>query len=125
MKILVLEDDEALRYTFSFSLSQQGFSVTEAPTLQAAERSLLAQRPDVAILDLMIGGQDSLGIANLLALLSPRTETIFVTGSNRFPNAELFQMNNYVAAVLRKPVDVRNLVDLIWHLGRCPRSKCT
>ncbi len=123
MHILLLEDDHAMRYTFSIELRRQGFDVTEAGNLQAAETALLVHRPDVAVLDLMIGREVSLNLAGLLALLSPGTETIFVTGSDMFPNAELFQMNIPVAAVLRKPVDLRQLTELLHHIDQHPRSE--
>ena len=116
MRVLILEDDGNLRYTFAVAFSQQGHDVTQAACLQDAERALLENRPDVAVLDLMIGDQNSIDIASLLALLSPKTEIIFVTGSCKFPNAELFQLVAPVAAVLRKPVDVQHLVDLVSHI---------
>lgn len=122
MRILLLEDNEYLRYTFSAALLQHGFDVTASDSIPEAENALLDQRPDVAVLDLMIGDETSLAVAELAAVLSPKTEIIFVTGSGMFPHAELFDLQVPVAAVLRKPVDIAHLVEIVSHIDRHPKS---
>lgn len=121
MRVLLLEDDEHLRYTFSAAFMQHGFDVTASASIADAETSLLNQRPDVAVLDLMIGDETSLAVADLTALLSPSTEIIFVTGSGMFPHAELFHLQTSVAAVLRKPVDITQLIEIVSHIDRHPK----
>jgi len=85
----------------------------------------LNQRPHVAVLDLMIGNETSLPIAHLMAVLSPKTEIIFVTGSGMFPHAELFNVPASVAAVLRKPVNIEQLIEVVSHIDRHPSRGLT
>lgn len=121
MDVLLLEDDDALRYTYAEALELRGDCVREAASVEDAEHVLLATRPDIAVLDLLVGSENSIGIANLLAFMSPKTEIIFVTGSSMFPHAELHQMHPKVAAVLRKPVDLLQLTELVSHIEGRPR----
>lgn len=120
MQILLLEDDCALRYTFSSALEKQGHSVTQAATLLEATCALRHMKPHVAVLDLMLGSRHSLDLASELAIRSPRTEIVYVTGSGMFPYAEFYQMQLPIAAVLRKPVDLKQLIEVISHIARNP-----
>ena len=120
MQVLIVEDDCALRYTFSFALEQQGHSITQAATLQDAAHALWHLKPQVAVLDLMLGKQHSLDFASELAIRSPGIEIVYVTGSGMFPNAEFYQMQLPIAAVLRKPVDLVQLIEVVSHIARNP-----
>jgi two-component system catabolic regulation response regulator CreB len=51
-KILVVEDEPAIAESIAYSLRRDGFTVTVAPTLAAAERE--AQNADLVVLDLML-----------------------------------------------------------------------
>lgn len=123
MRVLLLEDDDHLRYTFRAALLQQDHAVTASANIAEAEDALLNQRPDVAILDLMVGNETSLPVADLTAVVSPNTEIIFVTGSGLFPHAELFHLQASVAAVLRKPVDIQHLIEIVSHIYRHPKPR--
>jgi len=51
-KILVVEDEPAIAESIAYSLRRDGFTVTVAPTLAAAERE--ASNADLVVLDLML-----------------------------------------------------------------------
>jgi two-component system catabolic regulation response regulator CreB len=54
-KILVVEDEPAIAESLAYSLRRDGFAVTMAPSLLAAEREALGTEvPDLVVLDLML-----------------------------------------------------------------------
>ena len=58
-RILSVEDDEAIRGLIKHALSQSGFEVAEAGSGQAAIEQVRGSHFDLAILDLMLGGDIS------------------------------------------------------------------
>jgi len=53
-RILLVEDDEAIRRMVAFNLSRAGFEMIEAGDCQAARVALTDQRPDLILLDWML-----------------------------------------------------------------------
>lgn len=123
MRVLLVEDDDELRYAFATALKQHGISTLGVASVPAALHVLSGFKPHVALLDLILGDQTSLDLAGQLAVRSPDTEIVYVTGSDLFPHAEFFQMHLPIAAVLRKPVDLLQLVELVSHIARNPSSR--
>ncbi len=65
-KVLVVEDEPALRETLAYNLSRQGYHVlTAADGLAALEIARQAQ-PDAMILDIMLPGMDGLEVCRIL-----------------------------------------------------------
>src|SRR5256885_6253590 len=58
-KALVVDDDPALRMLMRVNLELDGFAVSEAETLDQAKESLAGGRPDVVLLDVHVGREDS------------------------------------------------------------------
>lgn len=54
IKVLVVEDEEAIREMLELSLTQSGFVVSTAENVQAAERLLEEVLPDLILLDWML-----------------------------------------------------------------------
>ena len=115
--VLVLEDDAGLRFAFTEALELAGHSVLPAGDAEAAISLLKRNTPDVLVLDLMIGRNYSTDVANYAAFSTPDAEVIFVTGSGLFPKGELFDMSRNARLVLRKPVDLRELTDMVTHVA--------
>jgi two-component system phosphate regulon response regulator OmpR len=65
-KILVVDDDLRLRDLLKRYLSEQGFTVETVPDVQAMERALSRVRYDLAVLDLMLPGEDGLAACRRL-----------------------------------------------------------
>ncbi|KIN67406.1 response regulator [Sulfitobacter donghicola] len=115
MKILILEDDSALRFALTEILEDAGHLAFAAASIPAACEILNQVTPDLLLLDLMIGPIASIQVADLAGYRAPGAEVIYVTGSNKFPNGELFQLSRNASWVLRKPVDFRELKSIIAH----------
>ena len=82
--IMIVEDEAPIRQILSMHLSLVGHSVREAQDAAAA-RALLAQgAPDLALLDVMLPGEDGFSLApDLMALGTP---VLFVTARTAVPD---------------------------------------
>ena len=65
-KILVVDDDLRLRDLLKRYLTEQGFGVDTAPDAAAMDRQLQRVRYDLIVLDLMLPGEDGLGVCRRL-----------------------------------------------------------
>jgi two-component system KDP operon response regulator KdpE len=71
-KVLVIDDERAIRKLLRMGLSTQGYEILEAPDGQIA-LELLAQEPDMVILDLGLPGVKGL---DLLKTIRSRSESV-------------------------------------------------
>lgn len=117
MKVLVLEDDPALRFALSQILEEAGHIAYVASDVPEACEILNQVTPDLLLLDLMIGPIDSIQVADLAGYRAPDAEVIYLTGSNKFPNGELFQLSKNASWVLRKPIDFYELAAMLRHVA--------
>ena len=65
-RILVVEDDEALRFTIAHNLKREGYAVSTAARGDDALKAAREQRPDLIVLDLMLPGVDGLQVCRIL-----------------------------------------------------------
>ncbi len=66
MRVLVVDDDRAVRESLRRSLEFNGYTIDLAPSGQAALESVAAGRPDAMVLDLMMPGMDGLEVCRRL-----------------------------------------------------------
>lgn len=57
IKIALVEDDENLRFLVAERLEAEGYTVVEAADGVAAEKMILAEQPDIVLLDWMLPGK--------------------------------------------------------------------
>lgn len=81
-KILVLDDDSRLRDLLQRYLTEQGFQVTVAETVQTLNRLWLRERFDLLILDLMLPEEDGLSICRRLRGTGDTTPIIMLTAKS-------------------------------------------
>jgi len=123
MDVLVLEDDSSLRFALIQFLDEIGHKTFAAADMPEALEILKRETPDLLLLDLMIGPKDSLPLADLAGYRCPDAEIIYMTGSNKFPNGELFTFAKNVSWVLRKPIDFVELGAMLTHIeASCPKD---
>ncbi|MCF2870496.1 response regulator [Octadecabacter sp. G9-8] len=116
LKVLVLEDDPALRFALTQVLEDCGHLAYAASDIPAACEILNQVTPDLLLLDLMIGPVDSIQVADLAGYRIPDAEIIYLTGSNKYPNGELFELSKNASWVLRKPIDFNELKAMLAHV---------
>ena len=110
-RALVVDDDAALRMLCRVNLEFGGFAVREAGTVAEAETQIAAERPDVVLLDVHLGGErtDDL-LAQIRAAGIP---VALVTGS-----VDLREYEDRADAVLGKPFVPQTLVETARRLAR-------
>ena len=75
VRVLVVEDEWAMRLLYRVNLEAEGMEVSEASDGEAALALARAQRPDVVVLDVMMPGLDGWAVAERLAA-DPETRAI-------------------------------------------------
>ncbi len=74
-KILIVEDEEAIRDMLGYALMKEGFRCEEAADTDAARLKLKSSRPDLILLDWMLPGMSGIDYARRLRSL-PETRDI-------------------------------------------------
>lgn len=65
-KVLVVEDEETLRFTLEHNLKREGYKVITAARGDDALQMAREQRPDLIVLDVMLPGLDGIQVCRLL-----------------------------------------------------------
>ena len=79
-RILLVDDDDELRYAYATHLTANGFVVEEAADVGAASRSFEAARPDIAILDYRLPDGTAFDLLPKFKELEPTVPIIVLTG---------------------------------------------
>jgi DNA-binding response OmpR family regulator len=114
--VLVVDDDMPLRGMLSAALRQHGFQVLLAGDGREAQRVLTLQRPSIILLDLMmpdVNGWDFLQTLKETGFIGQIPVIVISAHLHVDPQAVL-QMG--VSALLPKPFNLPELIDLIEHL---------
>src|SRR5580700_7307408 len=111
-RILLVEDDEELRYAYAAHLTANGFLVEEAGDLAAALKVFAAARPDIAILDFRLPDGTALDLLPKFKELEPTISIIVLTG---FGSMELgvSLIKNGAEQCLAKPVEPSALLMIV------------
>ena len=121
-RILLVEDDEELRYAYAAHLTANGFLVEEAADMAAAHKSFVAARPDVAVLDFRLPDGDALGLLPKFKELEPTVPIIVLTG---FGSMELGVqlIKSGAEQCLAKPVESSALLMIVHKLLENSRNQ--
>lgn len=109
-RALVVDDDPALRMLCRVNLQIEGFAVREASTVAEADAAVVAERPDVVLLDVHLNAEQTTGL--LERLRGDGIPVVLVTGS-----VDIDEYRDRADAVLAKPFDPRVLVDVAQRLA--------
>lgn len=108
LSILLIDDEPTLREPLAEYLAGQGFAVTEAASAAAA-RSLLNQAtPDIALLDIMMPGEDGLSLCRHL-VETRKLPVIFLTARTE-PTDRIVGLELGADDYIVKPFEPRELV---------------
>ncbi len=79
MKVLVADDDRAIRESLTTALELHGYEVTACRDGVEALAAFRAARPDVLVLDVMMPGVDGLGVCRVLRAEGDRIPILMLT----------------------------------------------
>jgi two-component system response regulator MprA len=79
MKVLVADDDRAIRESLTTALEINGYDVTACEDGVEALATFRASRPDVLVLDVMMPGVDGLGVCRVLRAEGDRVPILMLT----------------------------------------------
>jgi two-component system, cell cycle response regulator CpdR len=108
IRILLAEDEEAMRTYLARALENAGYDVTAVDRGTAALPYLERERFDLLLSDIVMPEMDGIELAQHCAEISPETKVIFITGFAAVTlkaNREAPQ-----AKVLSKPFHLKDLV---------------
>jgi two-component system KDP operon response regulator KdpE len=104
VRVLVVDDDAALRLLCRVNLELDGFAVREAATVADAEEALAAERPDVVLLDVHLGNEATHDL--LARIRADGIPVALVTGS-----VDIQDYRDQADAVIGKPFNPQALVE--------------
>ncbi|MPQ44499.1 response regulator transcription factor [Clostridium tarantellae] len=79
MKILLVEDEESIRGFLRINFQRENFDVIECETGEEGLRKAAIEKPDVAILDVMLPGINGFDVCQKLRELFPKIGIIMLT----------------------------------------------
>jgi DNA-binding response OmpR family regulator len=116
-RVLVIDDDLPLRGMLAAALRQHGFQVLLAGDGAEGQRALMIHQPHVILLDLAmpeVNGWDFLQRLQETGHIG-KVPIIVVSAHLRVEPQAILQMG--VSAILPKPFNLTDLIDLIEHLA--------
>lgn len=112
-RVLIVEDESMVNRFYKHALEQNGFTVFQVSTGEAAVEAALRNFFDIAVIDLKLPGRlDGLATFRVLKALHPEMKGIIITGyGTRQLLIEALRLG--VEGWLEKPVTVTDLVDTV------------
>jgi NtrC-family two-component system response regulator AlgB len=83
----VIDDEESIRKMLRLCLEGAGYRVTLAPTGEAGVAAAKRAPPDLALVDLRLGGMDGIAVTRALAQEAPTSAVIIMTAHATIDNA--------------------------------------
>jgi DNA-binding response OmpR family regulator len=112
-KLLLVEDELDIVSCFKEYFEIKKFTVSTCPTGEEALTLLENEKPDIAVLDLLLAGKlDGLGVLREANKLSPSTKVIMLTGSDTI-ETEKEARKIGISRYLHKPVGIKELHSVI------------
>ncbi len=84
-KILIVDDEESIRFTFENFLSNEGHDVDTAPDFQTAVDRITDTTYDLIFADIILGGKTGIDLLKEIKKRNSRSVVVMVTG---YPNIE-------------------------------------
>jgi DNA-binding NtrC family response regulator len=111
-KILVVDDEESMRYFLNRALSRAGYEVETSASGEDALAAIAASPPDLMLLDLRLPGIDGLSVLRKLRELEEPPQVLLMTGFGTVEGA-LDAMREGAADFITKPFKTEDLLPKI------------
>ncbi len=107
-KLLIIDDEELIRLSLSEGMKDYGYLVDDAKNIQEATEKVLSFRPDVALIDLKLGSEDGLELAEKIKALDDYVEVIMMTAYGDIRTA-IDAIKRGASDFLKKPLDLEEM----------------
>ncbi|MCU0644614.1 MAG: response regulator [bacterium] len=112
MKILIVDDKKNVRTSLSIGLKREGFDVDVAGSAFEAIDKIKVVGYDVMLSDVRMPDMNGFELANKIAKLSPRIQTILMSAYNFKDYEERYQESNQYSKI-SKPFEMSELLNLL------------
>jgi len=112
IQVLVVDDEESMRYFLMRALKRKGFAVTEASSGEEALEDLAANDRDVVLLDLKLPRMDGIEVLQRAKELRPSAAVIMMSGYGTVDRA-LEAMHLGAADFVAKPLSIEEVLEKI------------
>ena len=120
-RILVVDDEESIRFTFNAFLSDAGYSVELAESLEEALERIELEAFDAIFLDILLGRDSGIKVLQASREIHPNVPVIMATGAPEISTAaEAVRLGafDYITKPIHQEVLLRHA-----HLGRVQRAE--
>jgi DNA-binding NtrC family response regulator len=121
-RILVVEDDPAIRFSVGDFLQTQGYDIDEADSVRTAENIFRMSRPDAALIDYQLSDGTALDLLPRLKLIDATVPAVVLTG-NATIDLAVKAIKEGAQNFLTKPVELPALALLFERLIEANRSR--
>ncbi len=117
-KILLIDDDELVRYSLVRGLEQFDYQIVELENGLKALKAIESEQPDIMITDLIMPEQEGIATIRQVHKSYPNLSIIAISGGGRNIGAEHLDIAQALgaSATLSKPLDIQELNTLIEQL---------
>ncbi len=110
-KILIIEDEEILRFTFKSFLLKEGYEVITAKDYSSALKLISKSEPDLIIADILLGGETGIDILRKVKEMGMKSPVVMITGQPSIETAaESVRLGAY--DYMPKPVEKQDLIKI-------------
>ena len=120
-RILLVDDDAALRELITLRLEANGFKVDAVGCGEAALGHLALTRPDAVLTDMQMPGMDGMALFNAIHTRDPALPVIVLTAHGTIPDAVAATQRG-LFGYLTKPYDAPTLINLLKRATRLAGS---
>src|SRR5689334_10999648 len=110
--LLVIDDEESVRYSFRYVFEEDEIKVLTAATAAAGLEAIQESSPDVVVLDLQLPDRSGLDLFTEIQKLDAKRPVIFITAHGTAETA-IEAMKRGAFDYLVKPVDLGRLTQII------------
>ena len=121
-RILVIDDEDALRQLLVQTLEREGYEVDEAPSGEEGVRRYLAAPAEVVIADILMPDGEGLETIQTLKQANPAVKIIAISGGGAMGRMDYLDVAERLGAdcSLQKPFRLRDLIALVQGLLEPP-----
>jgi two-component system, NtrC family, response regulator AtoC len=108
-QILIADDESLLRQSLKAALAQEGWSVSTAASGVEAWQRFQEDRPDLVVLDVVLGDADGIELLRRMKGESPETKVLVITAHGSIESA-VSAMKLGAYDFIRKPFDLEEMI---------------